>query len=145
MSRATEKMRRQGLATSPVIVMLYTNWHRPEDAQYYATRHVKLTIATADTGRLIRAPLWGLRGIYKPGFRYKKCGILLLDLALAEVVQGSLFLRPDDPRRVALMGCGGPAQPPLRPRQGALCQYRHRAWVETAVGISFATLYHPVD
>lgn len=103
-SPAAEKMRRQGLATPAVIVMLNTNRHWPEDAQYYATRHVKLTIVTADTGRLIRAVLWGLRGIYKPGFRYKKCGILLLDLAPAETVQGSLFLRPDDPRRVALMG-----------------------------------------
>lgn len=102
-SRAAEKMRRQGLATPAVIVMLNTNRHRPEDAQYYATRHVKLTIATADTGRLIRAALWGLRGIYKPGFRYKKCGILLLDLAPAKVEQSSLIPRPDDPRRVALM------------------------------------------
>ncbi|MFD0939047.1 hypothetical protein [Methylobacterium trifolii] len=56
--------------------------------------------------RLIRAghaAPHGLRGIYKPGFRYKKTGILLLDLAPADSVQGSLFLRPDDPRRVAPM------------------------------------------
>ncbi|TXN40619.1 hypothetical protein FV232_05505 [Methylobacterium sp. WL30] len=32
-SRAAEKMRRQGLATPAVIVMLNTNRHRPEDAQ----------------------------------------------------------------------------------------------------------------
>ena len=102
-SRAAEKMRRQGLATSAVVVMLTTNRHRPEDAQYYATRHVRLTIGTADTARLIRAALWGLAGIYRPGFRYKKCGILFLDLAPADQVQGSLFIRPDDPRRQALM------------------------------------------
>lgn len=103
-SRAAEKMRRQGLATPAVIVMLNTNRHKPEQAQYYATKHVKLTIATADTGRLIRAALWGLRCIYRPGFRYKKTGILFLDLAPAASVQGSLFLRPDTPERVRLMG-----------------------------------------
>lgn len=102
-SRAAEKMRKQGLATPCVHVMVTTNHHIPTDAQYYATKVVRLTIATADTARLIRAALWGLRGIYKPGFRYKKCGVLLLDLAPAASVQGSLFLRPDTPQRQAIM------------------------------------------
>ena len=102
-SRAAEKMRRQGLATPAVMVMLQTNRHNPEQPQYHATRHVKLTIATADTGRLIRAALWGLRRVYRPGFQYKKTGILFLDLAQAAAVQGSLFLRPDTPERVRLM------------------------------------------
>lgn len=69
----------------------------------YATQHVKLTIATADTGRLIRAALWGLRRVYRPGFQYKKTDVLLLDLVPAGSVQGSLFLRPDPPERVRLM------------------------------------------
>ena len=102
-SRAAEKMRRQGLATPAIMVLLQTNRHKPELPQYHATRPVKLTIATADTGRLIRAALWGLREIYRPGFRYKKTGILFLDLAPAASVQGSLFIRPDTPQRVRLM------------------------------------------
>lgn len=101
-SYAAQKMRRQGLATASISIMLTTNKHT-QDAQYYATRPVRLTIGTADTGRLIRAALWALRGIYKPGFRYKKCGILLLDLHPAEAVQGSFFIRPDQPKRVQLM------------------------------------------
>ena len=64
---------------------------------------MRLTIATTDTTWLIRAALWGLRGIYKSGFRYKKTGILLLDLAPADSVQGSPFPRPDDRCRVTLM------------------------------------------
>ncbi|KMO23406.1 Y-family DNA polymerase [Methylobacterium indicum] len=103
-SRSAEKLRRQGLAAAAVVVLVSTNRHKPEELQYHATRHVRLTIATADTGRLIRAALYGLRGIYRPKFRYKKTGILLLDLAPAGSVQGSLFLRPDDRRRVELMG-----------------------------------------
>jgi DNA polymerase V len=47
----------------------------------------------------------GLKGIYRPGFRYKKCGVLFLDLHQADSVQGSLFLRPDQPERVRLMDC----------------------------------------
>ncbi len=79
----------------------------------YATQHVKLTIATADTGRLIRAALWGLRRIYRPGFQYKKTGILFLDLAPAAAVQGSLFLRPDYAGADAPDGAGGRAERPL--------------------------------
>ncbi|TXN75530.1 Y-family DNA polymerase [Methylobacterium sp. WL18] len=104
-SYAAQKMRRQSLATASVVVMVTTNRHKPEDAQYYATRPVRLTIGTSDTGRLIQAALWGLKSIYRPGFRYKKCGVLFLDLHPADSVQGSLFLRPDRPERVRLMAC----------------------------------------
>ena len=41
--------------------------------------------------------------MFRPGFRYKRVGVILLDLAPAAGIQGSLFLTPDDPRRVALM------------------------------------------
>lgn len=102
-SRSAEKLRRQGLAAAAIAVMVTTNRHKLADPQYHATRHVRLTIATSDTARLIRAALWGLREIYRRGFRYKKTGILLLDLVPAEGVQGSLFLRPDEARRVSLM------------------------------------------
>ena len=102
-SRAAEKMRRQGLATASIVVFVTTNRHKPQDAQYYAAKPVRLTIGTADTGRLIRAALWGLRAIFRPGYRYKKCGVTFLDLHPADQVQGSLFLRPDSPARQQLM------------------------------------------
>ena len=41
----------------------------------------------------------GLDAIWRPGFHYKKAGVMLLDLARADRVQGGLFDRPDDPRR----------------------------------------------
>ncbi|MFJ7440808.1 DUF4113 domain-containing protein [Methylorubrum thiocyanatum] len=43
-----------------------------------------------------------MRQIYQPVFRYKKTGILVLDLAPAGEVKGSVFLRPDD-RRASLI------------------------------------------
>lgn len=100
---AAQKMRRDGLATAAIAVMLAINRHKPDQPQHHATRAVRLTIGTADTARLIRAALHGLRGIYRSGYRYKKCGILLLELHPAERVQASLFLHPDKPERVRLM------------------------------------------
>lgn len=102
-TRAAEKMRRQGLATASIVVFVTTNRHKPQEAQYYGAKPVRLTIGTADTGRLIRAALWGLRAIWRPGYRYKKCGVTFLDLHPADQVQGSLFIQPDSPARQQLM------------------------------------------
>lgn len=102
-SRAAEKLRRQDLAAGQLIVFVNTNRHRPQDAQYYATRPVRLPIATADTSRLVRAALHGLACVWKPGFRYKKAGVILLDLVQAGSVQGNLFTLPDSPNSQTLM------------------------------------------
>jgi DNA polymerase V len=102
-ARAAEKMRRQGLATASLIVFAHTNRHRPDQAQYGATRPVQLTVATADTGRLTKAAMFGLDCIWRDGFLYKKAGVVFPTLIKAGAVQGSLFLRPDDPRSKSLM------------------------------------------
>ena len=102
-ARAAEKMRRQGLATASLIVFAHTNRHRPDQAQYGATRPVQLTVATADTGRLTKAAMFGLDCIWRDGFLYKKAGVIFPALIKAGAVQGSLFLHPDDPRSKSLM------------------------------------------
>ena len=50
-----------------------------------------LTNPTDDTRILIRAVLTGLKSIYKPGFSYKKAGVLLDDLLPFNQHQKSLF------------------------------------------------------
>ncbi len=102
-ARAAEKMRRQGLVTASLIVFAHTNRHRPDQPQYGGTRPVQLTVATADTGRLTRAAMFGLDCIWRDGFSYKKAGVVFPTLTKAGAVQGSLFLHPDDPRSKTLM------------------------------------------
>lgn len=102
-SRAAEKMRRQGLVTAAITVFVNTNRFRVEDAQYYGTQTVRLPIATSDTAKLIRAADQGLKRIWRPGFSYKKAGVMCLDLHRAEALQNSLFHQADDPGRVELM------------------------------------------
>ena len=102
-ARAAEKMRRQGLATASLIVFAHTNRHRPDQPQYGGIWPVQLTVATADTGRLTRAAMFGLDCIWRDGFLYKKAGVVFPTLIKAGAVQGSLFLHPDDPRSTALM------------------------------------------
>lgn len=103
MSRAAEKARRQGLATSTISVFINTNPHKPGDRQHYGCQTVHLPVATADTGKLIGAALRGLAAIWRPNHRYMKAGVMLLGLTRAADVQRGLFDCPDTPRVAALM------------------------------------------
>lgn len=102
-SRAAEKMRRQNLATANLIVFVETNPFRKQDRQYRASRSAQLPIATADTGRLVAAALGALVAIWREGYKYKKAGVMLLDLAPANALQGSLFATPDSTASQARM------------------------------------------
>ena len=48
----------------------------------------RLPVATSDSGKLIGA---GLVAIWRDGYRYKKAGVVLLDLHPAAKVQAGLF------------------------------------------------------
>ena len=102
-ARAAEKLRRQRLAAGRLVVFVQTNRFRPQDAQYAREQAVRLPVATADTGKLIAAAHRGLAAIYRDGFRYKKAGVMLLELAPAGAVHGGLFDAPDDARVKARM------------------------------------------
>ena len=102
-ARAAEKLRRQNLATAHLMVFIETNRFKPDDAQHYAAWPVRLPVATSDSGKLIGAALAGLAAIWRDGYRYKKAGVVLLDLHPAASVQEGLFDKKDDARRVTLM------------------------------------------
>ena len=101
--RAAEKLRGQHLATAHLMVFVETNCFKPEEAQHCAAHLVHLPVATSDSGKLIGAALAGLTSIWRDGYRYKKAGVVLLDLHPAAAVQDGLFDKADSPRRVTLM------------------------------------------
>ena len=84
-ARAAEKMRRQGLATTNLVVFVEINRFRPGDPQHCASQAVQLPVATADAGKLTGAALRGLAPIWRSGFSYKKAGVMFLDLVPAGV------------------------------------------------------------
>ena len=90
-SRAAEKLRRQGSVAGAVQVFAHTNPHKPQRPQYSGTRTVALDCATDDTLQLARAAVAGLRGLYRAGYQYKKAGTLLLDLTPKAQRQAALF------------------------------------------------------
>jgi DNA polymerase V len=101
--RAAEKMRRQHLAASMISVFVTTNPFKAEDRQYATSYGVRLPVPSADTAILLHAAAHALDRIWREGFRYKKAGVMLLDLAPAAIVQGDLWTAPDTLQRKSLM------------------------------------------
>ncbi|CAN5908834.1 translesion error-prone DNA polymerase V subunit UmuC [soil metagenome] len=101
-SRAAAKMRSQALVAGHVTAFIETNPFR-EEAQYRAAQGITLPVATADTAKLVAASQRALAVIWRDGFRYKKAGVMLLDLVKANTLGGGLFDRSDDPRSHARM------------------------------------------
>ncbi|MBA2620358.1 MAG: Y-family DNA polymerase [Acidobacteria bacterium] len=77
--KASEKMRRQNLAANAVTVFLATN-RFAKTLQYSNSLTIELANATNSTRELREWAKKALRQIYKPGYLYKKVGVILLGL-----------------------------------------------------------------
>lgn len=91
MSRAAEKLRRQGSVAGAIQVHIMTNRFRIQDKQYSNGIVVPLPEPTSDTRALIHAAHVGLQHIYRPGYWYKKAGVMLMDITKDHIRQGALF------------------------------------------------------
>ena len=100
---ASEKLRRQKSFAGAVYVFVQTNRFREDQAQYNAGFVVTLPEPTSDTLLLTRYALRVLKHLYKEGFIYKKCGIMLMDLSEEVHQQVSLFESALDPRSTKKM------------------------------------------
>ena len=99
-TRAAEKLRGQRLAVGVVQCFIQTNPFA-EGPQYSRHATIELPLATSAAAIIIQAAHEGLRGIFRSGFRYKKAGVMLIDLVPADQVQGNLFVAAD-PRLMGL-------------------------------------------
>jgi DNA polymerase V len=91
-SRAAGKLRGQGGICNAIHVFIHTNPFRRQDPQYSNSIVIPLPNASADTRLLVRAALFGLKKIYRPGYTYKKAGVMLMEISDAQTAQGSLML-----------------------------------------------------
>lgn len=98
-----EKLRAGKLLAAQLQVFLTTNPFQPNQPQYTPSAFTTLLEPTNHTPTLISAALGLLRQIYRPGYQYKKTGLMLTDLTSEGEVQLALFATTkSDPKRVAL-------------------------------------------
>jgi DNA polymerase V len=103
MTRATQKLRRQSSIAGAIHVFITTGPFREKDPQYSQGITIPLPHASDDTSQLIRVALWALKRIYRPGFRYAKAGVMLMDLGPAGRRQPTLFIDDAAERRSATL------------------------------------------
>lgn len=90
-SRVAEKLRAQGSVCGRVHVGLETNPFKPEERQYFNGGGVTLATPSNFTPTLAGEALRVLDGIYRPGYRYKRAVVMLLELGPEHAVQACLF------------------------------------------------------
>ena len=94
-SRAAQKLRLQNGHAAQVLTFIRTSPFRTQDLQYSRSTVVPLRRPTNDTRDLSQAALSGLQAIFRPGFRYAKAGVILLDLQPADLIQEELVFEDD--------------------------------------------------
>ncbi|MSQ49842.1 MAG: Y-family DNA polymerase [Betaproteobacteria bacterium] len=93
-ARAAEKLRRQNSVAAAIQVFVQTNRFKESDPQYNAGLVVPLPEPTDDIRALTRAAMLGLGLIFKPGYKYKKAGIMLMLISDKTKRQETLFDEP---------------------------------------------------
>ena len=90
-AHCAKKLRQEKSAAMDVTTFLRTNRFRSDLEQYCPSVTVRLDTAASNTQEIVSAALKGFRTIFKPGYRYKKAGVVVGSIVPEDTVQGSLF------------------------------------------------------
>lgn len=96
-ARAAEKLRRQNGICAQLQVGLLTNPFK-DVPQHHPVGHIRLSVPTADTLRLVSIAVRVTREIWRPGYIYKKAEVMFTDINPATYEQLRLF--DEEERRV---------------------------------------------
>lgn len=102
-ARACVKLRRNRLHAQVLQVFLETNPFKPSDPQYRNAYTLDLPAPTHFSPDIIERARFAFEKIFRPGYRYKKAGILLMELVPEDTVQLGLFDSTDREKSARLM------------------------------------------
>jgi len=100
---ASAKMRSQGSCARALHIFLEAQVEPGQPMRRQTGATIAFSLPTNDTMRIIAAAKQGSQGIFKQGERYKKCGVILVDLVFERDVLPDLFGDTLDPKRSSLM------------------------------------------
>ncbi|WP_028693911.1 translesion error-prone DNA polymerase V subunit UmuC [Pseudomonas cremoricolorata] len=101
--RAAQKLRAQGSWCKRLRVSIRTGIFNPHEQHHAQAALVELPYPTNDTLLLTRAATEALARLYRPGYRYSKAEVLLLDLCPAGQFSSDLFAPSQSARSEQLM------------------------------------------
>ena len=89
-SRVSEKIREEGLVAESMNIFVLTNHFNRREKQYSNSIKLNLPFPTNNSIKIVKRALEGIRKIYRPGYRYKKAGIILSGLSRHNTTKGLL-------------------------------------------------------
>jgi DNA polymerase V len=89
-TRVAERLREAGLAANAMFVFVETSSHA-SGQQHVGTTTVKMIYPTNSTQELLQHALDALGRIFRRGYDYRRAGIILHGLVLADQLTGRLF------------------------------------------------------
>ena len=90
-ARCAEKLRRQNTVATIVGVFVNTNTFREDLAQYWNFQEARLVTPTNSTIAIVKAAGDVLKRIYRPGYQYKKAGVIVMGIGPDSPIQQDLF------------------------------------------------------
>ena len=90
-ARCAEKLRQQKTVASIVGVFVNTNMFREDLAQYWNFQEARLVTPTNSTIAIVKAASDVLQSIYRPGYQYKKAGVIVMGIGPDSPIQQDLF------------------------------------------------------
>lgn len=103
-SRAAEKLRKQNSQAGQLMAFIRTSPFRRKDLQHSAYRTIPLPSPSSDSTHLSEIACAIVRHLYRPGHKYAKAGVMLMDLQPNTREQLSLQLSHEEPEtRTRLM------------------------------------------
>ncbi len=101
--KVAEKLRKDGLCAEQLGVFILTNRFREDLPQNYQIKTTLFEVATDDTLELSERAAASLRQIFRPGFAYKRAGVIATRLVPKKGVQASFLDTIDRDHRSQLM------------------------------------------
>ena len=95
-SRACEKLRAQKSKCRGIYVFIKTNSFQLKKPQYRNGISYEFELPTSDTRVIVSRAKKLMKNIYREGFSFHKCGIMLLDLVPENYKQAHFFAQNDD-------------------------------------------------
>lgn len=93
------KLRSQKSCAGSMHVLIHTNVHRAQDKQYSRSITLKMPLATSSTRKIISVALKGLDIIFREGYKFKKAGVIVMDIVPEEQIQQSLFDNAEETKK----------------------------------------------
>jgi DNA polymerase V len=90
-SRTAEKLRQQNSYAGSIHIYIRTSPFNKKESCYAHSVTIPLPEQTDDTLVFIRIASWGLRKIYRSGYKYQKAGVMLSKLVSKKECQSDLF------------------------------------------------------